>query len=281
MAGFVDLRLNHRAGASEEGFWPSFTDIMTVIVLIFLLTIVGILLRNFELVRELQAIMAAEREAAAIVRSTVEEKTAIAGRLDESENEVARLRLQLMQVQEANQANLESRRRAETEVSTLQDRNRQLQQQQAGLTEDLAASRTRLSELKTELTTRRQQSDSLKSKLDTTARQLMAAQGEYTELKDKYDKLIKPARSPKGRQLVEVRYRRSAGALLTDLKLPGSTEFERVDQARLHSLLTALKDKHPSGVYVKILIPEDSGLSYKEAWDFTSALLQRYDYYYQ
>ena len=36
MARFIDLRLNRGAGqATEESFWPSFTDIMMVIVMIF------------------------------------------------------------------------------------------------------------------------------------------------------------------------------------------------------------------------------------------------------
>jgi hypothetical protein len=32
---------------------------------------------------------------------------------------------------------------------------------------------------------------------------------------------------------------------------------------------------------VKIIIPEDSGLSYNQAWVFTRDMLNKYDYYYQ
>jgi hypothetical protein len=32
---------------------------------------------------------------------------------------------------------------------------------------------------------------------------------------------------------------------------------------------------------VKVIIPEDSGLSYNEAWTFTQDILTSYDYYYQ
>ena len=35
--GFTDLRMNHQHGQGDDSFWPSFTDIMTVIVIIFLL----------------------------------------------------------------------------------------------------------------------------------------------------------------------------------------------------------------------------------------------------
>ena len=34
-------------------------------------------------------------------------------------------------------------------------------------------------------------------------------------------------------------------------------------------------------LYVKIIIPEDSGLTYNEAWTFMRGLLVKYDYYYQ
>ncbi len=51
--GFTDLRLNG-GGEVQEGFWPSFTDIMTVIVMIFLIAMVVLLVRNMELVNRRQ-----------------------------------------------------------------------------------------------------------------------------------------------------------------------------------------------------------------------------------
>jgi len=45
--------------------------------------------------------------------------------------------------------------------------------------------------------------------------------------------------------------------------------------------LEKLKKKHKSDLYVKIIIPEKSGLSYNEAWRFTTNLQQKYDYYFQ
>ncbi|MDP6531771.1 MAG: hypothetical protein QF375_07775 [Arenicellales bacterium] len=54
--GFVDLRVSPMAltGANEDSVWPSFTDIMTVVVLIFLIALVVILMRNTELVQQLR-----------------------------------------------------------------------------------------------------------------------------------------------------------------------------------------------------------------------------------
>ncbi len=72
--GFVDLRLNRQEGQTEEGFWPSFTDIMMVVVMIFLMAMVILLIRNMELVDQLRATMDAEREAAALAQATGKEK---------------------------------------------------------------------------------------------------------------------------------------------------------------------------------------------------------------
>ncbi|XXK22165.1 hypothetical protein ACMAY5_13315 [Arenicellales bacterium nBUS_48] len=53
--GFVDLRVSPSGGgrANEDSVWPSFTDIMTVVVLIFLVSLVVIMMRNTELVAQL------------------------------------------------------------------------------------------------------------------------------------------------------------------------------------------------------------------------------------
>jgi hypothetical protein len=45
--------------------------------------------------------------------------------------------------------------------------------------------------------------------------------------------------------------------------------------------LKQLKDTYKDILYVKIIIPDNSGLSYNEAWDFMSGMLDKYDYYYQ
>ena len=49
-AGFVDLRVSPsgQTNVNEDSVWPSFTDVMTVIVMIFLLALVIILIRNME-----------------------------------------------------------------------------------------------------------------------------------------------------------------------------------------------------------------------------------------
>ncbi len=72
---FTDLRLNKQEGQVNESFWPSFTDIMTTVVMIFLIAMVVLIGRNLELMEKLRSTMEAERIAAELARATGEEKT--------------------------------------------------------------------------------------------------------------------------------------------------------------------------------------------------------------
>ena len=103
----------------------------------------------------------------------------------------------------------------------------------------------------------------------------------YLVLEDKYQRLIRPARSPLGKEVVTVQYSRQDGQYRILYKGPQSDEFEPVDREELRSRLDRLKSRWQDKLYIKIVIPEQSGLSYNEAWNFTRDILSRYDYYYQ
>ena len=63
---------------------------------------------------------------------------------------------------------------------------------------------------------------------------------------------------------------------------PGKAgEFQVVTSKQLHQRLSKLKQQHSGDLYVKVIIPEESGLSYNEAWSFTFDILEQYDYYHQ
>ena len=98
--GFIELRLNRQDELAGENFWPSFTDIMTVIVMIFLMVMVVLVLYNQELVRDLQASIEKERIARETARVTGEEKESIAVRLHAAESEVAELLARLRRSEE-------------------------------------------------------------------------------------------------------------------------------------------------------------------------------------
>ena len=64
------------------------------------------------------------------------------------------------------------------------------------------------------------------------------------------------------------------------MKAPGQQSFTTVTETKMHQQLEQYRKKYPETLYVKIIFPDDSGLSYNEAWGFTSQLHKKYDYYY-
>lgn len=336
-AGFGDLRLNHQSGQGQDSFWPSFTDIMTVIVMIFMLAMVVLLLRNIELVKQLRSTMEAERQAVELARATGEEKEGLALKLVAMENELAMLRMEQMRLQELGsqqQAELRARQerlasqqqaiaRLEQESSEQQQLARQLEQQ---LRESETLADTRLQSLRTleqNLQTTRGQLESTQQELAGVRTDLAGVEGRYqlsqqalaqwqeryqqqsqelqqaraaemqgnealaelqgrfSELKVKYDKLIRPARSPEGRYLVEIRYSKRNGRFLIETKGDGQGDYRPISRQSLEQRLAALKEQQTDGLYIKVIFPENSGLSFSEAWSFTSELQGRYDYYSQ
>ena len=326
---FTDLRLNRQEGQNQESFWPSFTDIMTVIVMIFLIAMVILLLRNIELVRQLRATMAAERSAVELARSTGEEKESLAMKLITAENELSRLRMQQMRLDEESrvqksrlgfQSDEIARLKLENELITItrdqlaaekrslsqrlassESRAGSLQKRQDELQQELTKSGQELGGLQQELKNlhqlqveTQQALSMLREKFGLQARELQQAknserhsgqrlnalQGEFDQLKLKYDELFRPARSPKGRHLVEVRYSKRDGRPVIEFASGIEHDFQPVSRSELERRLEQLKRDKKNGLYIKVIFPENSGLSYNEAWSFTSRLHNRYDYYY-
>ncbi|HKF95638.1 MAG TPA: hypothetical protein VKB96_13795, partial [Gammaproteobacteria bacterium] len=88
--GFVDLRA-HRHGdtlADHNAFWPSFTDIMTVVVMIFLLTSVIVIVRNWKLVDNLRASILAEQQLASARQQIATLRTEVDERLTNAKRNV-------------------------------------------------------------------------------------------------------------------------------------------------------------------------------------------------
>jgi chromosome segregation ATPase len=103
----------------------------------------------------------------------------------------------------------------------------------------------------------------------------------YSFLEEKYHELIRPARSPLDKQVVSVHYSKKDGDYRILFKDLEAADFKSIDLQQLHAKLGALQKKWQDKLYVKIIIPEVSGLTYNEAWSFTKDILSRYDYYYQ
>ncbi|MEA3411354.1 MAG: hypothetical protein U9R74_07425 [Pseudomonadota bacterium] len=307
--GFVDLRANNDSAADgNESFWPSFTDIMTVIVMIFLLASTVLILRNWELVSELRATITAEREASAQVRSATKANITLEEQLAQAEHQISVMRMWLMQAREDNEDNLKRlsekdaqlatviaerrqlsdfRLSSERRIESLEEQFRLVNEQLTSLREvhgsQEARLRSTLEELDTQLRDNRSQADELarlRQADEGANRQLADLQGEYDRLKVSYDKLVRPARTAQGKHVVEVRYVKSGGkSRIGYREVDRSATLAPVSREELDRRLGRLKQQYGDGLYVKIIIPEDSGLSYSEAWNFTKTLLNRYDYY--
>ncbi len=307
--GFVDLRANADSTTGNESFWPSFTDIMTVVVMIFLLASTILILRNWELVAELRASIEAERQAAALAQSTTEVNVTLQEQLVQAQHQISLMRMQLMQAREDDQLNRQ--RLAEREQELLQQRNQyqQLEDRLAAAHRQYRALDERFKQLGTEFEASQQAYTQQETRLNATLQELATLetshqeqtaelvrlrqqsaqseqrlsvlQDEFDVLKVKYDKLVQPARTAKGKHVVEVRYVKRGGRYRISMKEPGQATHKPLNRKQLERRLTQLKKRHAKRLYIKIIIPENSGLSYNEAWDFTKKILEKYDYYHQ
>ena len=328
--GFTDLRLNGRSNEVQEGFWPSFTDIMTVIVMIFLIAMVVLLVRNIELVSQLRATMEAERIAAELARATGEEKDTLPSALHRAEERVQQMQLEILRLQDKgvrNETLIAEQLRAITGLSNERDdlvqqaaqltllrerleadvarRQAQLEAAQqeidakqlrlnasertiATLEENLeqsqeryTQSQDRAAQLQRTVSEQRETLDEARRQEQEVERRYLVLADDFDELKVKYDKLVRPARTSSGRHLIEVRYWKEDGEYRISWREGNVDSFQSIKRSQLDKVLTRLAGQKESGLYVKVIFPENSGLSYNEAWEFTSHLHSNYDYYFK
>jgi hypothetical protein len=314
----------------ENSFWPSFTDIMMVVTMIFLMATSLLVVRNWELVAELRESVAAERIAAQLIESTSEENATLEERLANAEQSNSILRLRVLKKNEELELAQSSIREQKGSIAALELKNIDLKQsldktqaqldaayleidtataqyidlsnqiaslsqqlalqkQQGELTQsELEAARGQIAQLSdssvsqqfsiSQLTQERSQ---LNQEVENYNQQLLALKGEYETVKSKYEELIKPARSAKGKYIAEVYYVKGESGNVIRFRQPGDQEFSQLNLAQVESRLEQLKKAQGKNLYVKIIIPEDSGLTYNEAWSFMRGLLVKFDYYYQ
>jgi len=306
--GFVDLRLNN-ADSDEQSFWPTFTDIMMVIVLIFLLAMLTLLVKNMYLVDQLRDSLESERMATAQAQSTSNRNTELHVRLRSLQEETAMLRMRLMDLGEEHSrtlTQLSSAEQAKSQLASdlsamtqarnvilderveLQDRQialqkiqDELQQEKKDLMAQLEQRAELLVEQKRQYQLNLEAMGLLKADNKTQLDRLKRLELEYVNLESKYKHLIRPARSPLGKTVVFVRYQKVKGKLNIAMKAGNANEYVPVNGTTLHKRLSALQQKLGKKLYVRIVFPDDSGLSYTEAWNLTESLLRLYDYYYQ
>ena len=345
---------NHNV--SEESFWPSFTDIMMVIVMVFLLITVSVIINNYHLVENLKVSMQAEQLSASIAEDTQVENTTLEEGLKQLQQQLTDLNVKLTAAKKETKISrsallgsqqsieklkaaaidnqqqlddktnslalfgeqskqqleaLEERSRQQLEdlegksKQQLDDKNQQIailhNRQQVSLDEldeakdTVAQLQAEESESKNKFSDLRVQMTVLQTTLDKTSTQfsdlkkvreseetkLLSLQGEMDSLDKKYQKLLRPARSSKGKFVVSAMYSKRGGRSFYRLRSSPDGEYEKVSRKQLARKLAKLQKKHTTNLYVKIILPEKSGLSYNEAWRFTNEMQKTYDYYYQ
>lgn len=368
--GFIDLRVGHGAGGiGDDSVWPSFTDIMTVIVMIFLMALMVIMVRNFELDRELLFTTTAKDATTQANQDLVSRLIQIEAALIDSKSEkdvlaadlsVALKRLSALlleqqaltkniekvigergQLEQANTLLEQQKEAAQLEISTLTKNEQTLSQQIenlivqlstlklksseqiASLTKDqqslgatLEAISAQLAEVKLSLEQSRsknvtltreatalrtsgrsadeeiaalmalikqrgKENEALLEQAKTSSQQFRSLREEYEALDAKYRDLIRPARNTAGKQVATVWIEKSAAGLQYKMTQPGQSEPRAIEQQQMHRALQALKEKFGNQLYVRVVIPKNSGLSYDEAANATQEMLQKYDYYAQ
>ncbi len=307
--GFVDLRRNLTAAGDDGSFWPSFTDIMMVVAMIFMIASTVLVLRNWDLVRELRATIAAEQQAEEKARFATETSATLEEQLARVRREAAELSERLLQSEETNQAHTRQLNRKEQRLLALQAERQQLTADldQAGIAArrsrdelvQVQAQAKQLTDARDSLQTRLQQARDDMAQLEQRSveqatglaaaqqqrvqseQQLVSLQGDYDDIRIKYDKLVKPARSSSGKHVVTVRYWKDGKYYQIRLRDAGEERYQTVTHKQLHARLSELKDEYAGKLYVKVIIPDDSELSYSEAWGFTFDILKKYDYYHQ
>ncbi len=304
MNGFTDLRPNihYQSQNAEESFWPSFTDLMMVVVMIFLVTTSALYIRNWQLVQEMSAMIESERMAREMAQKSLAQRDSKDAILEKASADLMaasevknELQMNLFEAKESlrvlqmmrDALNARNARQT-TELSAANSDKDQLlallnaQTQRAdSANAELTATRTELLALQQAQANSGQSINELKVDFDATTDRLVQLRADYVVLQGKYNKLLKPARSPKGRYVVTLRHGKSGGLLYYDFRLPSEDTYTRVTEASMHERLADVLADQGDQLYLKLVYPESSGLSYDEAYKFSNSVLSEYDYYYR
>ncbi len=302
----VDLRLNGRDRGSEASMWPSFTDIMTVILMVFMLTMVMVIVKNANLVERIRLSQELLAQAELQAASATDSLSVLSARNTDLEDELRGYNMQIIllndeveRMQEVVAAKLAVVEGLADENTELLARIRLIELQLAEKDDELMAASLTMDEIRE--ASREAERDlrdeiaALLARLDDKDAALITLSDEKTDLElelarnrqdltsleDKYLKLIRPARSASGKAVASVRVSREAGEMQYEYTPPSGGAAQAVSLRELHRRLDAAKSEHGAALYVKIVIPDDSGLSYNEAWQFTKEILTEYDYYYE
>lgn len=303
--GYSDLRLNRSSSATDTSLWPSFTDIMTVILMVFMLTMVVVIIKNADLIDQIRLSRQLQAEAEQRLAANTQVLADLRVRNTDLEEAIRSSRMEIILLTEEGEklaAGLDIKAaaiaRLEGENEELEENIRLIRLQLTEKEEELADAQAMIGGIRDEAERANRelslQIADLLSKLEKNEATLLTLSDEksdlemalarqrqdFSSLEDKYLKLVRPARSSLGKQVASVEFRRTDGTFQYLLKDIGANRWEEMSRIELFRRLGALKERWGDQLYIKVVIPDDSGLSYNEAWGFTKTVLSEFDYYY-
>ncbi len=304
--GFSDLRVNQDGQSSDHTMWPSFTDIMTVILMVFMLTMVVVIIKNSDLINQIRLSRAMQAESAEQLQQNVQVLADLRLRNTDLEEAVRSARMEIILLSDEMQRlenNLDIKAAAIARLSgekeelqenlrlirmQMVEKDQQLENAQAmigGIRDEAERSNRELSLQIAALLSQLEENETTMLVLTDQKTDLELAlarqRKDFSSLEDKYLKLVRPARSSLGKQVVSVQYLKTDDVERYLLKEIGSNTWRPLPKDELFTHLAELKVRFAEELYIKVVIPDDSGLSYNDAWGFTKKVLSEFDYYYE
>ena len=146
--GFIDLRVGHGAqGVGDDSVWPTFTDVMTVIVMIFLMALVVIMVRNSELDQQLLATMSDREAAKALNQDLFEAKSLLESSLEHTQSERDKLKESLSAELEKISLLTDDQQKLENQLSNLVSLRVQLESANSQLSSEKDQARSEIERL--------------------------------------------------------------------------------------------------------------------------------------
>ncbi|MFK7824043.1 MAG: hypothetical protein AB8G05_07800 [Oligoflexales bacterium] len=130
--GFTDLRLNSGGSNSDHSIWPSFADMMSVIAMIFMLTMVVLVISNWDLVEQLQKALEVEQRLNVEAEESAKRNANLVTRLSDKESKLSYLQMQIINLQSEKD---EQERQLDSKIQLLANLNHSLEKHERDLGE--------------------------------------------------------------------------------------------------------------------------------------------------
>ena len=213
----------------------------------------------------------------------------------DGDTQLADLQEQLRQTEATLDSSRESQQLSEKELAELRDNQQLSEKELADMRENQQLTEKQLIDMRAEVIALEQAKQDEAAALEALREEMaqltdLRAQDEarletlkteFDSLDTKYQKLMRPARSSEGKHVVSVWFSKQGGREVYKIRDSAQGGFATTTRRGMTNTLASLKNRYGKELYVKVIIPENSGLSYSDAWRFTTEMQRAYDYYYQ